>query len=165
MKKKLDFVNVTEEIVYKIINNLKPKDSCGQDGLVSSLLIQLKHILTKPLTIIINQSLKSRILPDKLKIAKVIPLYKKGRPICRLLGNYRPISLLPAISKLFKRVLSNQIYDFSIKIDSMDSNEIPINVYLDLSEAFETLDHNILLHKLRHDGIRGTCLALLRLSI
>ena len=66
----------------KIINNLKPKDSVGQDGLSSSLLIQLKHILTKPLAIIINQLLKPGIFPDKLKIAKVIPLYKKRRPIC-----------------------------------------------------------------------------------
>ena len=109
-KKNFDFVDVTEEIEYTIINNLKPKDSCGQDGLSSSLLIQLKHILTKPLTIIINQSLRSGIFPDKLKIAKVIPLYKKDNP--SVLGNYRPISLLPAISKLFERVLFNQIHDF-----------------------------------------------------
>ena len=46
-EKNFYFVDVTEEIVYKIMNNLKPKDSCGQDGLSSSLLIQLKHILTK----------------------------------------------------------------------------------------------------------------------
>ena len=61
----VDFVDVTEEILYKIINNLEPKDSCGQDSLSSSLglLIQLKHILTKPLTIIINQSLKSVNIP------------------------------------------------------------------------------------------------------
>ena len=65
-----------QKVIYRI-NNLKPKDSCGQDGISSSLLIQLKHMLTKPLTIIINQSLKSGIFPDKLKIAKVIPLYKK----------------------------------------------------------------------------------------
>ena len=114
MKKNFHFVDVTEEIVYKIINNLKHKDSCGQDGLSSSLLIQLKHILTKPLTIIINQSLKSGIFPDKLKIAKVIELYKIDDP--SVLGNYRPISLLPAISKLFERGLFNQIHDFLIEI-------------------------------------------------
>ena len=181
-------VDVTEEIVYKIKNNLKHKDSCGQDGLSSSLLIQLKHILTKPLTIIINQSLKSGIFPDKLKIAKVIPLYKKDDP--SVLDNYRPISLLPEISKLFERVFFNQIHDFfnnnnlyygsqygfrkkhltelaaAEVIDrvilKMDRNEIPINVYLDLSKAFDTLDHNNLLHKLHHYGIRGTCLALLK---
>ena len=123
-----------------------------------------------------------------MKIAKVIPLYEKDDP--SVLGNYRPISLLPAISKLFERVLFNQIHDFFNKnnlyygsqygfrkehstelgaaevidrvIKKMDSNEIPINVYLDLSKAFDILDHNILLHKLRHCGIRGTCLALLK---
>ena len=91
---------------------------------------------------------------------------------------------------LFERVLFNQIHDFFNKnnlyygsqygfrekhstglaaaevidrvIKKMDSNTIPINVYLDLSKAFDTLDHNILLHKLRHYGIRGTCLALLK---
>ena len=136
----------------------------------------------------INQSLKSGIFPDKLKIAKLILLYKKDEP--SVLGNYRPISLLPEISKLFERVLFNQIhyfvnrnnlyygsqYGFREKhsteiaaaevidrvIEKMDSNEIPINVYLDLSKAFDTLDHNILLHKLRHCRIRGTCLALLK---
>ena len=91
---------------------------------------------------------------------------------------------------MFERVLFNQIHDFFNKnnfyygskygfrekhstglaaaevidrvIKKMDSNKIPINVYLDLSKAFDTLDHNILLHKLRHYGIRGTCLALLK---
>ena len=182
-EKNFDFVDVTEEI-YKIINNLKPKDSCGQDGLSSSQLMQLKHIPTKPLTIIINQSLRSGIFPDKLKIAKIIPLYKKDDT--SVLGNYRPISLLPAIFKLLERVLFNQIHDFFNKnnlyycsqygfrekhstelaaaevIKKMDSNEIPINVYLDLSKAFDTLDHNILFHRLRHYGIRGSCLALLK---
>ena len=47
-------------------------------------------------------------------------------------------------------------------IEKMDSNNIPINVYLDLSKAFDTLDHTILLHKVSHYGIRGTCLALLK---
>ena len=98
--------------------------------------------------------MRSGIFPDKFKIAKVIPLYKKDDPF--VLGNYRPISLLPAISKLFERVLFNQIHDFFNKnnlyygsqygfrekhstelaaaevidraIKKMDSNEIPINV-------------------------------------
>ena len=128
--------------------------------------------------------MKSGIFPDKLKIAKLIPLYKKDEP--SVLGIYRPISLLPEISKLVERVLFNQIHNFGNRnnlyygsqygfrekhstelaaaevidrvIKKMDSNEIPINVYL----AFDTLNHNILLHKLRHYGIRGNCLALLK---
>ena len=149
-----DFVDVTEEIVYRIINNLKPKDSCGQDGLSSSLLIQLKHILTKPLAIIINQSLKSGIFHDKLKIAKVIPLYKNNLHYSSQYGFREKHSTELAAAEVINRV-----------IKKMDSNKIPINVYLDLSKAFDTLDHNILLHKLLHYGIRGTCLALLKSNL
>ena len=64
----------------------------------------------KPLTIIINQSLKTGIFPEALKIAKVKPLYKKGDNFC--LNNYRPISLLPTISKIFERVMFTQLYSY-----------------------------------------------------
>ena len=123
-----------------------------------------------------HRPISARIFPDKLKIAKVIPLYKKDDP--SVLDNYRPISLLPAISKLFEKVLFyyGSQYGFKKKhstelaaaevidrvILKMDHNEIPINVYLDLSKAFDTLDHKNLLHKLHHYGIRGTCVALLK---
>ena len=66
--------------------------------------------MSRPLSIIINQSLCSGILPDKLKIAKVIPLYKKDDD--RSFGNYRPISLLFFISKIVERVAFNQLYEY-----------------------------------------------------
>ena len=59
---------------------------------------------------IINQSLLTGIFPKKLKIAKVIPLYKKRDRL--IMGNYRPISLLPAISKLFEKVVYQQLYHY-----------------------------------------------------
>ena len=121
------------------------------------------------------------IFPDSLKISKVKPLFKAGDPV--LIFNYRPISLLPSLSKIFEHIIFRQLFDymtdnnlFAIEqygfrsghstelaalhlIDyltkQMDVGEIPINIYIDLSKAFDTLDHTILLAKLRYYGIRG----------
>ena len=64
------------------------------------------NILIEPLTSIINQMLKTCVFPDKLKVAKVIPLFKKG--YSKLLTNYRPISLLPSLSNIFEKVIYQQ---------------------------------------------------------
>ncbi len=63
--------------------------------------------LVKPITLIINQMLNTGIFPDKLKIVKIIPILKKDET---LFTNYRPISLLPAISKIFEKVIFKQLY-------------------------------------------------------
>ena len=148
----------------------------------------VKSDLLKTLTTIINQSLHTGIFPDKLKIAKVIPLFKKGDPT--LIENYRPISLLPAISKIFERVIFNQMnayftlnnlfydkqYGFrkypstelaalnvvDTIVNHMDNGNTPFAVYLDLSKAFDTLNHSILLDKLKFYGFRGTSINLIK---
>ena len=94
------FELITEETTMEILNNLKPKPSCGYDGISTKLLKTFKLEICKSLTLIINQTLPTGIFPDSLKVAKVIPLYKKGDKA--LLGNYRPISILPSISKYSK---------------------------------------------------------------
>ena len=128
------------------------------------------------------------IFPDSFKKSKIIPLFKKGEP--SLLVNYRPISLLPTISKIFERIIHNQMYDYfndnnllaeqqygfrklhstefaAVKLadyisKQMESGKIPCSLYIDLSKAFDTLCYDILLHKLRYYGFFGTELKLLR---
>ena len=130
--------------------------------------------------------LNTGTFPDKLKIAKVIPIFKKGDP--SLFENYRPISLLPAISKVLEKIIALQLssyfeknkllfdnqYGFRPKhstehaalelidriINKMDTNEIPLNIFLDLSKAFDTIDHTILLNKLKYYGLKGPTLNL-----
>jgi hypothetical protein len=179
-KHKFSFSLVDEDATRKIIQNLQPKSSCGYDGISTKLLKLLCIVLVAPLTIIINQSLKMGIFPDKLKIARVIPLYKKDDET--LFNNYRPISLLPAISKVFEKTIFNQLYDYFQKyklfyksqygfrsghstelatlelldriLQEMDNGKIPMCIFLDLSKAFDTLNHEILIEKLSYYGVK-----------
>ena len=131
---------------------------------------------------------KYGIFPDKLKVAKVVPVFKSND--ATIFSNYRPISILPTISKVFERIICNQIHEHFTThnlyyahqygfrkghstehamlevidriLQHLDKGETPINIYLDLSKAFDTLDHDILLHKLQNYGIHGTALDLLK---
>ena len=185
---KFTFCEITEDMTLKLISQLNNKHSYGYDNFSTNLLKKLAPLLSAPLTLIINQSLHNGIFPEKLKIGKIIPIFKKGSK--NLIENYRPISLLPSISKIFERVIFDQLsnhfssnkyfYDrqygfrkshsteyatleFINKIISyMDSGNTPIAMYLDLSKAFDTIDHNILLHKLNYYGIENNNLSLFK---
>ena len=89
------FKEMTAADIFEIINSMKPKASSGIDELSNKILKHIQEVIVPPLTIIINQMLNTGLFPEKLKVSKVIPLYKKGDE--HLFTNYRPISLLPSM--------------------------------------------------------------------
>ena len=169
--------------IEKIINSLKFKKSSGVDGINAIILKGIKYEICEPISTLINMSLEKGIFPACMKTAKVVPIYKSKQK--DQFTNYRPISLLPTISKNLEKIMHKRIYGFIEKkilynsqygfrpnhctinalteftsevLNSTENKLTSIAVYLDLSKAFDTLDHNILLRKLHHYGIRGIAL-------
>ena len=89
---------------------LNAKPSHGHDGLSTEILKAINIDISPCLTILINQSLATGIFPDKLKIAKIIPKHKQNDDT--LFDNYRPISILPTMSKLYERVIFEQLTSY-----------------------------------------------------
>ena len=174
-----------DDELLAIVMKMKKGKSSGFDEINCDLLKQICHVIVTPLVHIINLSFASGIFPSELKIAKIIPLFKSGD--AQVLSNYRPISILPSISKIVERLVYNRLYNFISKHDTLyanqygfrtnhasymaalnltdkiaqglDTNKTTAALFLDLSKAFDTIDHTILLNKLSLYGIRGIALS------
>ena len=177
--KRFKLMEVDDNKIMRIVNNLKNKSSYGYDCISNLVLKRAKNELIKPLTLIINQRISIGIFPEQLKISKVKPLFKKGDST--LFSNYCPISLLPSISKIFEYVIFKQLSTYlntnnllcpqqfgfrpahstelaALKqvnniISGLNDHKAIQHLYIDLSKAFDSLDHSILHHKLEYYGI------------
>lgn len=177
----LQFTPATSDEVLKAINSLKPKTSSGIDDISAKLTKTCKEELVTPLTNIINKSLNQGIFPEQLKTAKVYPKYKNGPPTD--ISSYRPISLIPTFSKIFEkivlerlllhleqnRLLTDQQHGFckgrstttaliqftEYILDQLEKGCVVTSLFLDFSKAFDCLNYNILMQKLRILGING----------
>ena len=176
------FLNpITMYDIVKHINKLNPIKSSGPCKIPIKYIKMSMNIISPLLAKLYNQCIIEETFPSILKIVQVVPTYKNGpnEKCCK----YRPISLLSPFSKIFEKCIYEQLYSYLIKynilapnqfgfkqncstsqavrqlydelIQNIDQKQIRCHIFLDLSKAFDTVDHKILIRKLDHYGICG----------
>ena len=178
-KGSFSFKHETETSIIKIIDSLKLKTAVGIDGIGANLIKDLKTTIVPYLTKIINKAYDEQIFPDQLKKAIITPIFKEGDT--DEISNYRPISVLTIICKIFERSASNQIVKYFLENQTinphqhayqpahstttclaeilneiyslLDQNQYVALAKLDLSKAFDSINHNLLIQKLCNLGL------------
>ena len=175
------FKTIDKKYVMNAINRLKNGKASGPDKVTITLVKDVCESIAHPLMLIYNSSLVNGVFPDIWKLARVTPIYHWGPKTD--LNNYRPISVILVFSRIIERLTHDQLIEF-LKInksitcnqaafrklystitslisstdfwyENIDRSNINLTIFLDLKKAFDTVDHGILLKKLRAYGIRG----------
>ena len=173
---------VHPDTVDKLISNLRNSGSVGLDYIDTGIIKQAKAELLPAITHMINLSLKQSKFPTQFKKAKVVPLHKSGDALNP--KNYRPVAILPILSKLLERAVFIQMIDYfesnhllhpnhhgfranhntttallqmyDTWVEAMDRGEATGVCFLDMSAAFDMVSHNVLLDKLLLYGFEAT---------
>lgn len=174
--------------IERIICGLRDDCAAGWDRITPSIIKASRRVLIPPITHVCNLAISTSVFPKVLKRALVSPIYKQGDR--GDVANYRPISVLPAVSKILERVLNNSLVKFLDKyniiaknqfgfrsgicsedaiagltsevVSKLDSKKKCFGIFLDLSKAFDTVSIPILINKLETCGIRGPELGIFR---
>ena len=172
--------------VQKCLKNIDTKKATGFDKIPPKLVKLSAEVLSTPLSIAINNSLKYGVFPDDAKIASVIPL-DKGKPNKNEISNFRPVSILNTFSKIYEKVIKDQLVSGLDKYlspfisayrkgystqhvltrlveewrERLDNNYIVGAILMDLSKAFDCISHDLIIAKLAAYGLDDTALQLI----
>ena len=180
----LEFSLTSPGEIVDIIRGFQPKSSFDIDGVSMKLLKSVAIEISTPLSHIFNLSLKNAIFPTQLKLSRIVPIHKGGKP--EFCDNYRPIALLSSLSKVLEKIVSlklvnhleyhklisprqfgfqrnkntehNLLNVVNFISKALNEGEYCIGIFLDLRKAFDVCDHEILFKKLKHKGVTGKTL-------